>query len=161
MFRSAVQLIAVLACGAAGCIQREVDPGFQVEWHPLFPDPHRHATDVNLPWRYEGPGAPIRFVEAALAPELEHSAGLSNPERTVRVFTPCEPRCRFLVRSGAPARVRELQVASFAPGRPFQGLVWLDTSILVFDQALGPRQGIHYTVDVSSEQLLQASAFTR
>ena len=161
MSRSVLQLLAVLACGAAGCIRDRVDASFQVEWQPLFPDPHRHATDINLSWRYEGLGPPIRFVEAVLAPELEDAAGLSNPERTLRVFIPCEPQCRFLVRSGEPPRVRELQVASFVPGRPFRGLVWLDRTIVVFDQAVGPRQGIHYTVDVSAEQLLQASPFVR
>lgn len=57
--------------------------------------------------------------------------------------------------------LRELRVATFAPGRPFQRLVWLDRTILVFDQAVGPDQGIHYAVDVSAEQLLLASPFTR
>jgi hypothetical protein len=37
----------------------------------------------------------------------------------------------------------------------------LDRTILVFDQAVGPRQGIHYAVDVSAEQLLQAAPFAR
>jgi hypothetical protein len=161
MSRAAVQVLAVLACGAVGCIRDGVDPGLQVEWQPLLPDPHRHETDINLSWRYEGLGVPIRFVEAVLAPELEDSAGLSNPERTIRVFTPCEPRCRFLVWSGGATPMRELHVASFVPGRSFQRLVWLDRNILVFDQIVGPRQGIHYTVDVAAEQLLQASPFAR
>jgi hypothetical protein len=94
-----------------------------------------------------------------LAPELEGPTGVSNPERTLRVFTPCDPRCRLLVRSGAAAQPRELQVASFAPGRPFRGLVWLDRTILVFDQTLAPEQGIHYAIDLAAEQLLLASPF--
>jgi hypothetical protein len=138
-----------------------VDRSLVVEWQPLFPDPHRHATDVNSGWRYEGLGEPIRFIEATPAPELDTAFGLSNPERSLRVLTPCDPRCRLLVGSGASAQLRELQVASFSPGRPFRGLVWLDRTILVFDQAVAPRQGIHYAVDVASEQLLQASPYER
>lgn len=162
MSRLAVQLLlAMWACGAAGCLRGAVETSLEVEWLPLFPDPHRHTTDINQPWRYQGPGAPLRFLEVVVAPELEDSAGVSNPERTLRVFTPCEPRCRLVVRGGTSAPPRELRVSSFAPGRPFERLVWLDRTILVFDQAVGPDQGIHYAVDVAAEQLLQASPFTR
>ncbi len=162
MSRLAVQLLlAMWACGAAGCLRDAAETSLQVEWQPLFPDPHRHTTDINQPWRYEGSGPPRRVLAAVRAPDLAASAGLSNPERPRRVFIPCEPRCRLVVRGGAHAAPRELQVASFAPGRPFERLVWLDRTILVFDQAVGPDQGIHYAVDVSAEQLLQASPFTR
>ncbi len=158
---SAVRIFGVLACGVVGCLRADVDTSFQLEWQPLFPDPHRHESDINQAWVGEGPGAGLQLVEAVPPRGLDASPGLSSPERSFRVFTPCDPRCRLLVRGGASPRLREIQAASFLPGRPFNRLVWLDRTILVFDQAVGPRQGIHYAVDVSAEQLLQAAPFAR
>jgi hypothetical protein len=156
--RFAIHVSGVLACGLLGCHQGEEGP-LLVEWQPLFPDPHRHATDINERGLFTAFDNTIQFVKAQLPPQLEASAGLSNPERSLRVFTACAPQCRLLLTRGAAAELLEIQLPSFLPDQPFRSLVWLDRTILIFDQTVAPGLGVHYAVDVAAEQLLQASPF--
>ena len=156
--RFSIHVFGVLTWGLLGCHPSQ-DAQLLVEWQPLFPDPHRHATDINERGLFTESDNPILFAEVKLPPPLEDSGGLSNPERSFRVLTACTPRCRLLVLRGPAGELREIQVPFFVPDQPFRRLLWLDRTILIFDQALTPHQGVHYAVDVAAEQLLQASPF--
>jgi len=124
-------------------------------------DPHRHAVDVSQSWVEENPNAGFALVKVPGLPagsELDERA--SSLEGTFQAFATCEPVCRVLVRSIGQGAVYEVQGPTFSDLRPFSGLVWLPSDILVFDQWTQPHYGIHYAVDVRAHRLLQASPFT-
>jgi hypothetical protein len=108
---------------------------------------------------FESVDAQIRFVEVSPSPELKSSEGLANGERSFLAFTRCEPECVLLVRDEASEKLWEIKVPSFSPARPFDDVLWMNGSILVFDQWSQPSYGVHYAVDVATRKLLQASPF--
>jgi hypothetical protein len=160
MSRLALPILGALACGGLGCHHDVAEQSLHVDWQPLFSDPHQHAADLHETGIFEEFEGQLHFTEVAPARALDVSWGLSSPDRSFRVFRIHAPRPGLLVQQGPTGPLRELQVSSFLPERPFEALVWMDAAILVFDQWRAPRQGIHYTIDVASEQLLQASSFS-
>ena len=123
-------------------------------------DPHRHVTDVSRSSLRLDLRGQIDFVEVAPPDGRNGSKELANPKHSFVALTYCDDKCVVLVREVASMRFFEIQVPSFSPARPFQGVLWLGQNILVFDQRTQPSYGIHYAVDVKARTLLQASPFS-
>ncbi len=155
MSRRAYRFLGLLACALLGCHRGEAIATFQVDWQPLFPDPHRHTSDINQSGLREDLKDRIRFVEVLPPRELHAWEGVRSPDRAFRAIALCAPLCRLLVLRRSADLLREIHVPSFSPERPFERLVWLDRGILIFDQ-----RGLHYAVDVTAERLLQAVSFS-
>jgi hypothetical protein len=123
-------------------------------------DPHHHVVDVNGSWVTENPNEGFALVTVPAPP-----AGSGWDERAVspdgkwEAFATCEPECRVLVQAVGQQEPRELRGPTFTELRPFSGLVWLPSDILVFDQWTQPHYGIHYAVDVGNGRLLRAAPF--
>ncbi|QRK11420.1 hypothetical protein JQX13_15895 [Archangium violaceum] len=155
-----VALLVALAGGGCRTAPRESPAGGMAARVTLV-DPHRHAVDVSQSWVTETPNEGFALVRVPGLPadsELDERA--SSLEGSFQAFATCEPVCRVLVRSVPRGEVYELQGPTFTDQRPFSGLVWLASDILVFDQWTQPHYGIHYAVDVRARGLLQAAPFT-
>lgn len=153
-----VSLLVVLAGPAC----RSAPPGKPAAGGPVaLEDPHHHGVDVNASWAMENPNEGFALVAVPALPagsEVEERA--LGPDGRLQAFATCEPECRVLVQSGGQQGLHELRSPAFSELRPFSGLVWLPSGILVFDQWTQPHYGIHYAVDVGRQRLLQAAPFT-
>lgn len=159
MSRLAIQLLGALACAVLGCHHEVGEPFLRVDWVPLYSDPHRHPADLHPTGAFEELDGQLQLLEVVPPRGLDVSRGLSSPDRSLRVFKVGDPRHRLLIHHRASGQLRELLVPSFSPDRPFEALVWMDVTILVFDQRRTPRESIHYVVDIAAERLLQATPF--
>jgi hypothetical protein len=124
-------------------------------------DPHHHVVDVSRSWVTESPNEGFALVEVpALSAGSELDECALSLDGGFQAFATCEPSCRVLVQSVGQKELYELRSPTFSELRPFSGLVWLPSDILVFDQWTQPHYGIHYAVDVRNHTLLQAAPFT-
>jgi hypothetical protein len=124
-------------------------------------DPHHHVVDVSGSWVTENPNEGFALVKVSALPAgSEVDEHVLSPDRGFQALATCEPDCRVLVQLGDPGELYALRGATFSELRPFSGLVWLPSDILVFDQWTQPHYGIHYAVDVKAHRLLQAAPFT-
>ena len=124
-------------------------------------DPHQHVVDVRGSWVAENPNEGFALVKvSALPAESELDERALSPDSRFQAFATCEPDCRVLVQFLDQEGLYELRGPTFSELRPFSGLVWLSSDILVFDQWTQPHYGIHYAVDVRAHRLLQAAPFT-
>ncbi|WNG41383.1 hypothetical protein F0U61_52600 [Archangium violaceum] len=157
-----VGVVLLVLLAEAGCrMAPRESPAREVVAPVTLVDPHRHVVDVSQSQVSENPNAGFALVKVpGLPDESELDERASSLEGTFQAFATCEPACRVLVRSVAQGEVYELQGPTFTDLRPFSGLVWLASDILVFDQWTQPHYGIHYAVDVRAHRLLQAAPFT-
>lgn len=153
--------VAVLGALVVGPACRSGLPAARAEAPVTLEDPHHHVVDVNGSWVMEEPNEGFALVEVAALPAAsEWDERALSPDGRFQAFATCEPGCRVLVQAVGQARLQELRGPAFSELRPFSGLVWLPSGILVFDQWMQPHYGIHYAVDVGRQRLLQAAAFT-
>ncbi|HEX5748546.1 MAG TPA: hypothetical protein VFZ09_20065 [Archangium sp.] len=153
---AAVSRPAALALLLASACRSAPSPGAPV----TLEDPHHHGVEVNGSWAMENPNEGFALVPVPAPPAgSEWDERAVSPEGKWEAFATCEPECRVLVRAVGQAEMRELRGPAFSELRPFSGLVWLPSDILVFDQWTQPHYGIHYAVDVRHGRLLQAAPF--
>jgi hypothetical protein len=69
----------------------------------------------------------------------------------------CDPDCRVLVKDNATDGVSMISSPTFAPGRPFTDIIWVQTHQLQFDQWRQPHYGQRYVVDVANRELVDMS----
>jgi hypothetical protein len=155
-----VALVVVLA--GPGCRSAPPEkPAAEAVTPVTLEDPHHHVVDLSGSWVKENPNEGFALVNVPALPigsEVDERA--LNPDGRFQAFATCEPDCRVLVQSVGQEELRELRSPIFSELRPFSGLVWLSSDILVFDQWTQPHYGIHYAVDVRTHRLLQAAPFT-
>jgi hypothetical protein len=157
---SGVALLVALAGPACRSVPPE-KPTEETLAPVVLEDPHHHVVEVSGSWVTENPNEGFALVKVPARPaESEWDERTLSPDGRFQAFATCEPRCRVLVQSIGQAESQELRGPIFSELRPFSGLVWLSSDILVFDQWTQPHYGIHYAVDVRNHRLLQAAPFT-
>ncbi len=159
--RAAVSRCAALALLlAGGGVACRSAPSGKPTAPVTLEDPHHHAVEVNGSWAMENPNEGFALVTASALPAASGwDERAVSPDGKWEAFATCEPGCRVLVQAVGQPEMRELSGPGFTELRPFSGLVWLASDILVFDQWTQPHYGIHYAVDVRHGRLLQAAPF--
>lgn len=124
----------------------------------ILPDPHHHSVSVSRMKPDSEVVASFRY-QAVTAPAGPPANQRRSPGGRFRAFTISDTSgSRIFVEEIATHATHEIAGLPL-PWRPFDKLVWIGPTTLIFDRWSQPHFGIHYAIDVAKGKLLLASQF--